>query len=177
MIESEVKSAAKGKSIPDFTLEDTSGNEVPSRGYYMRRNLVIVQLPETPDEAATRWIVELSKAMQRVPTGDATALVIAPAAWRKTLSELAADDGLVRFLVDTDGEAARRFRHPMESLQVLITDQYGVVYRQAIGTPGDAELDPAELDALRRIFMVGPRARTLAAILLHPRHLFTLRWT
>jgi peroxiredoxin len=132
--------------IPDFTLRDAAGTPVSSRSFYMRRNIVVVFVPEGGIESWHDWAERLAEAMMTVPVSDAQAFVITPN--EGTLSrihEITKSAENITALVDPDGRISERFGYGGEQGLLLVTDRFGTVFHAASGDPEAADLDPARV--------------------------------
>lgn len=135
----------RGAIIPDFTLENTEGETVSSRSFYMRRNYVIVLLPETIDHQWETWLQQLNQSIEQIPPRDVICLIVALPG---TLSPDAIEtlsSPRIQTLIDSSGRARERFDHSPSTGRLLITDQYGVIFHAASGDPETPELDPSDI--------------------------------
>lgn len=134
----------RGETIPDFTLPDGTGQEISTRAFYMRRNLVIGILPRRPEPGWSRWVQQLGQAAGQIPAGDAAVLVVTPPEMDASLRE--AIEGLpesVYALFDGENLVGDRFGTPGDDGTLIIADRYGVAFIIETGAPNDEQLDPA----------------------------------
>jgi peroxiredoxin len=133
----------QGQVFPDFTLPDAQGTPVSSRAYYMRRNMIIVALPDHLDDKWKSWLSELSDAVATIPESDVACLVLIDS----TDSNRPSVQSPVQLLLDDKGSARSRLGSDPAGTdgQIIITNRHGVIYHSATGHPGDPAIDPAGL--------------------------------
>lgn len=133
----------RGNVIPDFTLPDSSGERISSRSFYLRRNLVIVFLPDRLSEEWPTWTTQLVESMMSVPVSDAQVFLIAPNSnVVAAIEERTAPAANISMLVDSDGRIAGRFGYDGDSGLLLVTDRFGVVFHLVTGDPDSDEMAP-----------------------------------
>lgn len=135
----------RGAIIPDFTLENTEGETVSSRSFYMRRNYVIVLLPETIDRQWETWLQQLNQAIEQIPPRDVICLIIAQPGTLSPVAIKRCSSPRIQTLIDSTGRARERFDHSPSSGRLLITNQYGVIFHTATGDPATPGLDPSDI--------------------------------
>jgi peroxiredoxin len=146
MVNSSLNVLERGQVIPDFTLPDVAGEMVSSRSYYMRRNYIIALLPEQRPSEWEDWLGDLSREATSLDDRDVITLVVLPETWRDSAKGKTSDNKQIRWLMDSDGDARRRFGHGPEAGALIITDRYGTVFHSASGTePTGAAFDPEEI--------------------------------
>lgn len=136
----------RGEVIPDFTLPDSSGDQVSSRGFYLRRNLVIAFLPGRLSEEWRTWVSRLVESMMPVPVSDAQVFLIAPNTQvLAAIEEQTAPAANVTALVDASGRIAERFGYGGDSGLLIVTDRFGVVFHLVTGEPDSDEMNPGAI--------------------------------
>jgi hypothetical protein len=133
----------QGQVFPDFTLPDAQGTPVSSRAYYMRRNMIIVALPDHFDDKWKSWLSDLSEAVSTISESDVACLVLI----NSTESDLPSVEDPVQLLFEKDGSVRSRLDLDPAGTEgrIIITNRHGLIYHSATGQSGDPAIEPAGL--------------------------------